>query len=740
LIGLAVCPLLFAANVWSAPILIVSGASPSTIERYTTNDNEGANGVPAYLNPQLSTDQRVKDLLARMTPEEKALQLVEGFPINGKPGKAQLGVGLMREIGHFAQRTKRLAPAGVAHLINEDQRRSVEQTRLGIPILMNEESLHGACWGDATIFPQSIALAATWDVDLLGRTAGAIAQELRAVGVRQALAPVLNLSRDPRWGRTQETYGEDPWLTAKLGLAYVKALESNGVVSMPKHFVSDFGEGGRDSGPVYYSERYLREFDLYPFEVAVREGNARSIMAAYSSIDGVPCSMNPWLLNDVLREEWGFEGIVCGDYWAADGIRGKFKLQIPTKELVSDYLQAGLDVDLPGSTNVVAAALRENLSTGLLDRSVARLLKIKFDLGLFESPYVNESAANGMVQTPEHRQLALQAAREGIVLLKNQNGLLPLIKSTTGKLVVIGPTNMPLGDYTGTYLGQWEGHAIPIQAGLARLAPECQIIHISQYVESNEVPADAVAVIVVATIKEGEGVDRTQLALPPLQEKLILNLAARKLPVVVVLCTGAPVTMESWLDKVAAVVQAWYPGQEGGQAVAEVLFGDYNPGGRLPMTFPKSVGQVPIGYSFRPSGRYGDNMDKPQFPFGFGLSYTTFKYNNAGLSKSEIQPGDTLTVSVDVQNTGSRAGDEVVELYTHQSLAYMSTPLKELRGFKRVHLDPGEKQTVNFTLGTAELNVWNLKLKQTVEPGKLDIMIGRSSAEIVQTLTAQILK
>ncbi|HTV39732.1 MAG TPA: glycoside hydrolase family 3 N-terminal domain-containing protein [Candidatus Sulfotelmatobacter sp.] len=645
----------------------------------------------------------------------------------------------MREVGHFAQKSKRLTPSEVAHLINEDQRRAVEQTRLGIPILMNEESLHGACWGDATVFPQSIAMAATWDPELVGKAEGTIGEELRAVGVRQTLAPVLNITRDPRWGRTEETYGEDPWLTAQMGLACVKAIESNGVDCMLKHFVADYGEGGRDSGPVYYSERYLREVDLYPFEVAVRAGKARSVMAAYSSIDGVPCAMNSWLLTDVLRGDWGFDGIVCGDYGAVAGIEERHKLQIPADEVVSDYLKAGLDVDLPSSTNVVAAVMQGDVSPELLDRSVARLLKIKFDLGLFEKPYVDEPAADEMVQTPRHRQLALQAARESIVLLKNQNGFLPLDKETARKLVVIGPANLPLGDYTGTYRGQWKGHSISILDGLAKVAPECQVIHLSQYNDFKDVPSDATAVIVVATIKEGEGVDRTLLTLPALQEQLILNLAARSLPVIVLLCTGAPVTMESWLEKVPAVVQAWYPGQEGGQAVAEVLFGDYNPGGRLPITFPRDVGQVPIYYSTRPSGRYGDNMGKPQFPFGFGLSYTTFKYSNARLSDSTIQPGETLTVSIDVENTGSRAGDEVVQLYTHQSLAYMSTLVKELRGFRRVHLDPGEKQTVGFALGPAELCVWNLQMKRTVEPGKLDIMIGRSSAEIIQTLHARIL-
>ncbi len=705
----------------------------------TGQSGHGTNGVPAYLNPQLPADQRVNDLLSRMTPEEKAWQLVDGFPLGGKTGEAHPGIGLMREVGHFAQKTKRLTPSEVAHLINEDQRRAVERTRLGIPILMNEESLHGACWGDATVFPQSIAMAATWDPDLAGRAAGAIGQELRAVGVRLTLAPVLNITRDPRWGRTEETYGEDPWLTAQMGLAYVKAIESNGVACMLKHFVADYGEGGRDSGPVYYSERYLRAVDLYPFEVAVRDGKARSVMAAYSSIDGVPCAMNSWLLNDVLRGDWGFDGIVCGDYGAVAGIEARHKLQIPADEVVSDYLKAGLDVDLPSSTNVVAAVGQGEVSPALLDRSVARLLKLKFDLGLFEKPYADESAADHLVQTPEHRELALQAAREAIVLLKNRNGFLPLDKGTARKLVVIGPTNLPLGDYTGTYRGQWEGHSISLSDGLAKVAPECQVIHLERYDDSKEVPADASAVIVVATIKEGEGMDRTQLTLPQVQEQLILDLAARHLPVVVVLCTGAPVTMESWLEKVPAVVQAWYPGQEGGQAVAEVLFGDYNPAGRLPITFPKEVGQVPIYYSTRPSGRYGDNMEKPRFPFGFGLSYTTFKYSNAKLSASAIQPGETLTVSVDVENTGSRAGDEVVQLYTRQSLAFMSTPAKELRAFKRVRLDPGEKRTLSFALGPAELCVWNLQMKRTVEPGTLDIMIGRSSAEITQTLQARIL-
>lgn len=705
---------------------------------------ESTTSALPYRNPHLKLDQRVKDLLSRMTPEEKALQLVEGWPPNEKAGDKPLEVGLMREPAYWAQTTNRLTPAEVAHLINEYQRRAVAHTRLGIPILMNEESLHGACWGDTTLFPQAIALAATWDQPLMSKVSDVIATELRAVGIRQTLAPVLNISRDPRWGRTEETYGEDPWLVAQMGLAFVGTMESNGVACMLKHFVANYSDGGQDSYPVYYSKRYLREVDLFPFEVAVREGKVQSIMAAYNSLNGVPCAMNSWLLNTVLRKDWGFQGVVCGDYGAVEGILTKHKLAIPKSDLVADYLRAGLDIDLPNSRSVLTAVQHGKVPIKLLDRSVARLLKIKFELGLFEHPYVNEKAANGEVQTPEHLAVALRAAREAIVLLKNQGNVLPLSKTRTKQVVIIGPSKMPMGNYYGTLGGEWNGHEISMQEGIERVAPGCQVVHLKRYDHLGKLPPNPSVVIVVATIHEGEFADRAHLALPAAQQQLILELAKQKLPTIVVLCTGAPVTMSAWLDKVPAVLQSWYLGQEGGRALAEVLFGNYCPGGRLPMTFPQCVGQEPMYYSFRPGGRnqndYADNNGKPQFPFGFGLSYTTFRYSNARASASLISTTGTVEVSVDVQNTGTRVGDEVVQLYTHEALPYMSVPLEQLRGFKRVHLAPGEKKTVSFLLNTAELSVWNLHMKRTVEPGTLEVMLGRSSADIVKTLKIQIVK
>ncbi len=690
---------------------------------------------PVFRDPTVPVDLRVKDLLARLTPEEKALQLVSGFPIGGKIEEMAPDVGLARSLPHFTQKVTRLTPAEAADQINAVQRLGISRSRLGVPILFNEESLHGACWGDATVFPQAIGLGATWNETLVGEVAKAIALELRAVGVRQTLSPVINVSRDPRWGRTEETYGEDPWLTARMGLAYVVAMETNGVVATPKHFVANHGAGGRDSYAVLHSERYLREVDLYPFEVAIRDGRARSIMAAYNSLDGVPCSVNPWLLNTVLRDEWGFDGIVVGDYDAVAYVTAKHGL--PEPDLVSSYLKAGLDVDLPNSREVLAATRRGSLSPELLDRSVARLLKIKFSLGLFEEPYVDAAAATRIVSSPAHLALARQAARESIVLLENRGSLLPLAKATTKAIAVIGPAKLPLGGYTGTMGGQWRGQAATLPEALAGVAPECRVVSVTDYAQVDTVPQDVSAAVFVATVKEGEGIDRSQIALPAIQERAIEALAQRKIPVVVLLCTGAPVTIETWFARSDALLQVWYPGQEGARAVAEVLFGDYNPGGRVPMTFPKHLGQVPITYSNRPSGRdlnnYADDDGQPRFPFGFGLSYTRFSYSRVNVDRTVIRPSESVRVSVDVRNDGERAGDEVVQLYLHHSLPDLAMPGKELRGFQRIHLAAGETRTVSFTLSERELATWDLQLKRTVRPGRVDLMIGRSSSDIVAT-------
>ncbi len=685
-----------------------------------------------FRDAQLPVEARVNDLLSRLTLEEKALQLVSGFPLGGSAAEMPSGVGLARSLPHFSQKTKRLSPAAAARQINDVQQQAITGSRLGIPILFNEESLHGACWGDATVFPQAIGLGATWNENLMADVARAIARELRAVGVRQTLAPVINIARDPRWGRTEETFGEDPWLTARMGLAYVSAMEKGGVVATPKHFVANYGAGGRDSFEVYSSERYLREVDLFPFEVAIREGRARSIMAAYNSIDGVPCAVHPWLLTSLLRHEWGFEGIVVGDYSAVEGVETKHGIDQP--DLVSRFFTAGLDVDLPTGESVLKAYRQGTLQPALLDRSVARLLRLKFELGLFEEAYVDAAAADFQVATPEHVELARQAARESIVLLQNTGGTLPLDRRGRKTLVVIGPDHLPLGGYTGTMGGQWEGRRAKLSDSLSVLAPDSRIICLADHQQLGLLPPETAAAVFIATIKEGEGLDRSGLSLPESQEQAILSLAERGIPTVVLLCTGAPVTLERWIKRAAAVLQVWYPGQEGARAVAEVLTGIYNPAGRLPMTFPKHIGQVPIHYSTRPSGRdlnnYSDDDGQPRFPFGFGLSYTRFGYSGAAIDRTAIRPGDQVLVSINVRNEGQAAGDEVVQLYVRHSQLDISTVRKELRAFRRIHLQPGETRTVTFPLGERELSTVDSQLRRRVQPGKVHIMLGRSSDDV----------
>jgi beta-glucosidase len=710
-------------------LMALGGAAVAAIQ---AAESEAAAETMPYRDRKLPVEQRVADLLSRMSAEEKAWQLVDGFPLSGKVEETPLAAGLARSYPHFIQKTKRLTPEQAAQALNEVQRRTVEGTRWGIPILFHEESLHGACWGDTTVFPQSIGLGATWDEGLVGQVAGAIAKEMRAVGVRQTLAPVINLARDPRWGRTEETYGEDPWLTSRIGLAYVRAMELGGVVATPKHFVANHGEGGRDSGEIHLSERYLREADLLPFEVAIREGGARSIMAAYNSIDGVPCALNPWLLTTVLRQEWGFSGIVVGDYDAVEMAGTKHGLT--GVDLVPAYLQAGLEVDLPRSGAIVKAVAMGTAPARLLDQSVARLLRLKFDLGLFDQPYADQTVANQAVAIPEHQALALQAARESIVLLQNRGDILPLARSDPRRLYVIGPDRLPLGGYVGTMGNQWEGPMQRLSEALVGAHPGSGVTAIEDYSQVSTIPAEGSLALLVATIREGEGTDRSQLGLPAAQEAAILELARRKIPVVVLLTTGAPVTMEAWLGQAAAVLQVWYPGQQGSRAIAEVLFGDYNPGGRLPITFPKHLGQVPIYYSMRPNGRnpnnYADDDGQPRFPFGFGLSYTRFSYGAAAVARPAVRTGDVVKVSVEVRNVGGRAGDEVVQLYTHHQPRGLSALSSELRGFQRIHLAPGEARTVTFELGEKELRTWNASLQRVVEPGVVDLLIGRSSSDI----------
>ncbi|MGQ9629477.1 MAG: glycoside hydrolase family 3 N-terminal domain-containing protein [bacterium] len=751
-------------------------------------------GQAIYRDPSRPIEARVEDLLARMTLEEKAAQmeqlmggglgaLMESMPPEELfPWLTRLGVTeeqlaqlttqanralVRRDGGVDLERVKealgssgvgsifgvgQFAPRQAAEAANKLQKVAVEETRLGIPILFCEEAVHGHLAQGATIFPQAIAMASTWNPELIERVGRAIGTEVRAVGGHQVYSPVLDLGRDPRWGRTEETYGEDPYLASRLAVAMVKGMQggklsdNDAIIAGPKHF-GGHGEplGGRDSNMEGITERDLREIHLVPFRAAVEEAGAKSIMAAYSMLDGIPCTCNRWLLTEVLRQEWGFDGHVVSDAGGVEGLHLKHRVAANQKEAVKLSIEAGLDTHIwgPGFVQPVVELVREGeLAEEFVDRAVRRILRLKFLLGLFENPYVDPDRAERVCNAPEHRALALEVARQAIVLLKNEGGLLPLSKEVK-TILVAGPNahneRNQLGDYSG------ESPVVTILGGIkARVSPGTEV----RYVKgcdvkgpSTEGIAEAakaakgadVAVVVLgesswtAEITSGEGADRAELDLPGVQEQLLKAIYKTGTPVVLVLINGRPLTIKWAAEHVPAIVEAWYPGQEGGTAVAEVLFGDYNPGGKLPITIPQTVGQLPLYYNYKPSGRAYDYVFtpfKPLFEFGYGLSYTRFEYSNLTITPEVIGPAGTVTVRVSVRNSGEHKGDEVVQLYINDVVSSVVTPVKELRGFKRITLEPGESQTVEFTLGPRHLSLLDRHLERVVEPGAFEVMIG----------------
>jgi len=723
-----------------------------------------------YLDPALPVEQRVADLLSRMTWEEKVAQLGSYDSFNGWEGWAEFGrlslekrieriksippaVGVGIGTGQFSVFLRELPPQDAAKKANQIQEYARENTRLGIPPIIHDEGLHGLLANDSTSFPLSIGMASSWDPQLLEEVAGAIGREARTRGIRQLLSPTINIARDPRCGRTEETYGEDTFLAARMAVAFVRGLQGQGVIATPKHFAANFvGDGGRDSYAIHLSERLLREVYLPAFEAAVREAGALSIMAAYNSLDGLPCSCNPWLLTDLLRGEWGFEGFVVSDYDSVIHILEKHAVAADKTEVAKRAVEAGMDVELPKSicfTDPMLAGLKNGaISEKAVDEAVRRVLAVKFRMGLSDDRLVDEARAAVSSHTPQHQALALRMAQEAITLLKNGQNVLPF-HAGLKSLAVIGPqaARTVLGGYT------WEGYApdrftTPLQA-IKHKAGEKVTVH---YAFGCDVTGDGdakdgiaaavaaarqsqCAVLFVGNDKrtEGEQKDRANLELPGAQPELIAAVAATGVPVVVVLINGAPVVMTEWIDKVAAVLEAWYPGEAGGLAIADILFGDANPGGKLPVSIPRSMGQLPLFYNYKPSGRIEDYVDltgKPLFPFGFGLSYTTFAYRSLGITPQKAGAGEKVTVSLEAENTGSAAGDEVVQLYVHDRLASVVRPVKELKAFQRISLKPGEIYQVRFELDVRQLGLYDAGLNYVVEPGEFDIMVGSSSEDI----------
>lgn len=741
-----------------------------------------------YKDPTQSIEVRVKDLLSRMTLKEKVEQMtsvwVRNYIENDEIAIDKVKEDIKDGIGQITRLagTIDLDPQKVAELANEIQRFLIEKTRLGVPAIIHEECLSGFMSKAATNFPQAINYGSTWDEELIQKVGKTIRKQMRAVGVHQGLSPLLDVSRDARWGRVEETFGEDPYLVARMGTAYVKGLQgediSKGVIATPKHFASyPFGEGGRNIAPAHLGPRELRDVFLFPFEVAIKEGGAWSLMNAYHEIDGIPCNASKELLTKILREEWGFKGYVVSDYFSINMLHTVHFVAENLKEAAVMSAEAGVDVELPHrscySELLVEAVEEGKISENKIDEIVSRILYAKFKLGLFEDPYVKVEDSPKYFDTPKDRELARQVARESIVLLKNENNLLPLSKEIKS-IALIGPSidskrNL-LGDYAYTAHLAKDKASVPIVSiaeGIkAKLSSDtvinyakgCDIVGTSKdgFKEAIEVAKKSDVVVVAVGGKSGlshfsadntcgEGNDRSSLDLPGVQEDLVKELHKLGKPMVVILVNGRPLSIEWVAENVPAILEVWLPGEEGGNAVADVLFGDYNPGGKLPMTFPRDAGQEPIYYNHKPSSikerkerdvedifkkDYVDSSTIPLFPFGHGLSYTKFEYSNLNIEPVEVENDGTVNISFEIQNTGKMAGDEVVQLYIRDIFASVERPVMELKGFKRINLQPGEKRTIKFKLPTDLLAFHNVDLDLVVEPGTFKVMIGSSSEDI----------
>ncbi|GGY48804.1 beta-glucosidase [Parvularcula lutaonensis] len=748
-----------------------------------------AQETPPYKDPSRPTDERIEDLLGRMTLDEKIAQITtvwtgktELFSNDGSFDPAKADELYPAGIGHFARPNDLQGPSSpleqpfrdereTVELVNAMQRHAVNGTRLGIPILFHEEGLHGYAARGATSFPQAIALASTWDTQLIEDVYSVVAREIRARGAHMVLSPVVDVARDPRWGRIEETYGEDPYLTGEIGVAAVLGFQGtelpiadDKVMATLKHMTGHGQpQSGTNVGPANLSERLLREVFFPPFEQVVTRTNIRSLMASYNEIDGVPSHANPWLLNDVLRGEWGYQGGVVSDYWGIRDLTTLHHVEADLQDAAVRALKSGVDFDLPDGDAFVFLpdALAEGRVTqGEIDRAVARMLRIKFESGLFDNPFADADYAEEITDNDEARRLAEEAARKAIILLKN-DGTLPLDASTLNRIAVIGPNAdaVRLGGYSDV-----PTRVITPLAGIKeQVGDSVEVLHhegvkiveegdwwkddivlahreenLRRIREARKVARRADAIILViggteATSREGWADnhlgDRTDIELVGEQKELADAMFALGKPVVTVLIGGKPLGVDQVAARTNALVQGWYLGQEGGTALADVLFGDYNPGGRLPVTMARNVGQLPLVYNHKPSALRGYLFDTtaPLFPFGHGLSYTEFSYSEPVLSAEEISPDGSVDVTVDVTNTGDRAGDEVVQLYIRDLVSSVTRPVRELRGFERISLEPGETRTVTFTLDREDFQFWDADMVRRVEPGDFRIEVGGSS-------------
>jgi len=854
---------------------------------------------PLYKDSKQPVEARVQDLLKRMTPEEKFWQcfMIPGDLDNVPKGQYSHGIfGLQVSTGNqgggvAGQILKYNANEDAERLakkINAIQKYFVEESRLGIPIIPFDEVLHGLMREGATAFPQTIGLSATFNPELMKKVSAAIAKESRLRGIRQILAPVVNLASDVRWGRTEETYGEDPFLTSVMGVNFVSSFENQGIITTPKHFLANVGEGGRDSYPIHWSKRYLEETHLIPFQKAFTEGKSRSVMTSYNLLDGRPSTANHWLLTEKLKNEWNFEGFVISD---ASAVGGANVLHFTAKDYddaSAQAINAGLDVIFQTEYKhyklFIPPFLDGRISQERIDDAVSRVLRAKFELDLFENPYVSDAAISELKKI-NHKPLAEKTAVESFVLLQNNHQTLP-ISENIKRILVVGTdaVDARLGGYSGpgnkkvsildgiknfvknknievnyskgidwnlknfttvpteflsfenqkglkgnyfsnsdlkgnptfekqdeqlnfkwtlyspnpeklqpdNYSVRWTGKLETPNSGKYQLGlrgndgfrlylngklmienweklsystktvdidfvkgqkfdiviefhenrGEANIELIWNYGLNNyqkdfndalKLAQNADYIIVTAGIHEGEFQDRSSLSLPGNQEQFIDAVSLLNKPTTVVLVGGSAIKTTNWKDKVGAILDVWYPGEEGGNAVAKVLFGAENPSGKLPITFSIEEGQLPLTYNHHPTGRGNDYYDlsgEPLYPFGFGLSYTTFEIFDLQLDKLKYSENDTIVAKVNVKNTGSKAGSEVVQLYVKDLLASVSRPIIELKGFQKVELKPGESKQISIEVPVQELKFLDEKMNWIVEKGTYRIMIGNSSKNL----------
>lgn len=751
------------------------------------------NETPIYLNPKEPIEERVEDLLSRMTLKEKVGQLnlpcvyVEelgkDIPAKMEACRRFAAGTYTREIGPgcgFFTLANEILHQGArqqADYFNELQKIALTQTRLKIPLLEDEEGTHGAMFPGATVFPEGLAIGSTFDMDLVKSVYAAAAAEARAVGIHALSTLVMELDRDPRMGRNEEAYTEDPYLYARIGESIVRGAQGSNLAAPDKVIavLTDFPTqsepaSGLERGAIEFSERSLRENDLQPWIGAITKAGGLGVMAGYPEVEDVPAHASEKWMSRILRDELGFKGVVESEGGGFGTLI--YEHIVPTqKEAGALALRAGVDLNITYEPAYMGPLI-ENVEEGrvpvtLVDRAVRRVLELKFRLGLLENPYVSVERATHVVHSAEHQDLALRAGREGIVLLKNEKETLPL-KKNLKSVAVIGPdaenTMNELGDYSPHVVPQ---HVVTILEGIkAKVGPEtkittakgCRVLgnHTSGFAEARRAAKNAdVAIVVVGENQgqngvdeekdlptDGEGHDVASLDLTGVQEDLIKAVQETGTPTVVVLVNGRPLSTRWTAEHVPAIVEAWRPGERGGQAVADVLFGDYNPRGRLAITIPRHVGQLPAYYNYKPSKAYWiaqgwtrnrayvDMPATPLYPFGYGLSYTSFEYSNLHIEPVAIHSAGDARVSVDVKNTGSRAGVETAQLYVHEAFAPVSTPVKRLRGFERVALDPGKTKTVTFALTPEDLQLLDQDMHWVVAPGDFEIMVGKSSDDI----------